>query len=183
MMKKLLYIIGLLMVFVLGAKAEVDTSGKFYTQVNMWEEKNKVISTNYSRGMMIPVNTEVVIDKIGSKVIEFTIVKDSRKIKLENVKKFSLIETEQLMERTFKKTKVSVSKYSKKVQNAIKYGNLIVGMTKDAVIISRGYPPSHQTPSLDNDIWKYWQNRFVTRNVEFRDGKVSGLVGWGTGNN
>ena len=49
------------MVFVLSVKAQVDIKGKFYTQVNMWEENSKIISTNYSKGLLIPVNTEVII--------------------------------------------------------------------------------------------------------------------------
>lgn len=166
------------MVFVLSVKAQVDIKGKFYTQVNMWEENSKIISTNYSKGLLIPVNTEVIIDKVGVNTIEFIIVKDKRKLKFENIKKFSLMETTQLMERIFKKSKVNVGKFPRNVRNAIKYGHLIVGMTKEMVIIARGYPSSHQTPSLDSDIWKYWQDRFITRNVEFIDGKVSYLVGW-----
>ena len=36
--------------------------GKMYSQVNMWEEKSKLISTNYERGRIIPVNSDVVIE-------------------------------------------------------------------------------------------------------------------------
>jgi hypothetical protein len=54
-------------------------------------------------------------------------------------------------------------------------GRLILGMTKDAVILAVGYPPEHATPSLEFSIWKYWRNRFATRLVHFENDKVEKL--------
>ncbi len=38
-----------------------------------------------------------------------------------------------------------------------------------------GYPPPHETPSLDADRWVYWTNRFNRMAVLFWDGRVMGL--------
>jgi hypothetical protein len=46
-------------------------------------------------------------------------------------------------------------------------------MTKQDVIASVGYPPAHKTPSLDGNEWRYWENRFGTILVTFKDGKVA----------
>jgi hypothetical protein len=43
-------------------------------------------------------------------------------------------------------------------------------MTKEQVIVSLGYPPAHQTPSLDAPQWKYWHTSLG-----------SYLVVWGNG--
>jgi hypothetical protein len=58
-------------------------------------------------------------------------------------------------------------------KKAIKEGRLVVGMSKPAVIMSRGYPPEHRTPSLDVSPWVYWEARFRTKAVYFgEDGRT-----------
>jgi len=42
---------------------------------------------------------------------------------------------------------------------AIRKGVLVSGMSKEAVVVSYGYPPSHRTPSLSADTWNYWASR------------------------
>ncbi len=55
--------------------------------------------------------------------------------------------------------------------NAIKGGYLRGGMTKDEVILAWGYPPEHKTPSLDSNRWLYWENRWVSTEVCFQNGR------------
>ena len=40
-------------------------------------------------------------------------------------------------------------------------------MTKNGVRIALGYPAAHRTPSLENNSWIYWHNRFGTKVIEF----------------
>ena len=54
-------------------------------------------------------------------------------------------------------------------RKAIKTGTLIEGRSKRAVLIGRGYAPSHATPSLDLDRWFFWDNRFVKHAVRFAE--------------
>lgn len=157
--------------------------GTLYTQVNMWTEKNQIIATNYQRGYMIPVNSEVVIVSYSSKEIKFKVVGQEQVISFVNIPKHTNLTIEQLFSKIFAKTKVNMASFSSTAKKAIEAGNLKNGMTKAEVIVARGYPPFIGTPSLDSNIWKFWQNRFVTRDVQFKNGKVSKLVGWGTGNN
>ncbi len=45
--------------------------GQYYTKINIWYEKpSKIMSTNYHKGAMIPVGTEVEIEKSNAKKIE-----------------------------------------------------------------------------------------------------------------
>lgn len=177
--------IGVLFLTGCGATKELTPSmqGSLYTQVNMWEEKGKIFATNYQRGRLIPVNSLVTINGYSSKAISFTINGESTPLEVVNVEKYTKLSTEQLSSKLLSKSKVDLSKFSKKAREAINLGNIENGMTKSEVLVSRGLPPAHATPSTQSNLWKYWQNKWVTRNVEFQNDKVSGLVGWGTGNN
>lgn len=57
----------------------------------------------------------------------------------------------------------------------IKEGRALNGMTKKGVQIAWGYPAKHRTPSLDDDVWTYWRNRWVMKTVTFSNGKVTGV--------
>ena len=56
--------------------------------------------------------------------------------------------------------------------HAIESGEVLKGMTKEQVLLARGYPPAHQTPSTDEDRWKFWSSRFVTEEIFFSNGRV-----------
>ncbi len=56
---------------------------------------------------------------------------------------------------------------SEKEIDAVKAGKLVVGMSKAAVIMARGYPPEHRTPSTEVNNWLYWENRFRKKAVNF----------------
>ena len=44
------------------------------------------------------------------------------------------------------------------VREAVRAGKVAIGMSKQEVLVSLGYPPAHQTPSLDAPQWKYWHS-------------------------
>lgn len=54
----------------------------------------------------------------------------------------------------------------------VKAGEVEPGMSKAAVLMSWGYPPSRKTPSLKDDRWTYWENRKIRKILTFMDGKV-----------
>jgi hypothetical protein len=59
------------------------------------------------------------------------------------------------------------------VRNAVRTGTVVNGMTREQVILSVGYPPTHRTPSLDAPVWNHWQSRAGRFEVYFgADGKV-----------
>ena len=45
-------------------------------------------------------------------------------------------------------------------------------MSKEAVLMSYGYPPSHMTPSTEGDVWKYWDHKFRAKLIYFRNNRV-----------
>ncbi len=62
---------------------------------------------------------------------------------------------------------ISLKGFSAVDLKGIKKGKAYKGMTKKGVMTALGYPAAHETPSLDDNQWKYWRNRFRTVVVEF----------------
>lgn len=155
-------------------QAMVGSNTTLYTQVGMWTEKGHVIATNYKRGEHIPVNSTVQITSVDTSTVTFNY--NGRSIKLKNIEKFSKVDVPALMMRTFALKPVNLTQFSALEKTAIEQGDVVIGMTKDAVITSRGFPPAHRTANLKLDSWRFWQNRFGTIVYEFEQGKVSKIV-------
>ncbi len=162
------------------AQAKVNISAnkgdKLYTKFALYHEENVHLTTNYRKGLMVPINTEVTFLKASGGAISVKLP-DGATLKIENVEEFSGEKIEGIFERTFSKEPVDLSKYTAIEKQNIQQGSVDIGMSKDAVIKAIGYPPKHQTPSLDRDSWRYWKNRFGTFLVNFKDGKVESLKG------
>jgi hypothetical protein len=72
--------------------------------------------------------------------------------------------------------KVNLDQLSEIDQKGIKSGEAFIGMSKAGVRIALGYPATHRTPSLENNSWVYWRDRWKTKVIEFDTaGKVSNI--------
>jgi len=159
-----------------GAKVETpkDLTGKVYTQVNMWENGGHISYVNYSVGRKIPVNSEVKILEMTEKTITFEMAKfPGVALQFDNIDKYSQTGTAELAKQLFGSAKVDLSKFSKKEQEFIASfdGFYKAGISKEAMVVARGYPPKHMTPTLKYDAWKYWRNKWATKIVGFKDNK------------
>lgn len=64
------------------------------------------------------------------------------------------------------------------VQNAIKAGKLMRGMTKEQVVMTLGIPPAHTNSSLNAAEWTYMSNRWVRYTVQFdQNGRLRDVTG------
>ncbi|MDX1335446.1 MAG: hypothetical protein R3312_06650 [Gammaproteobacteria bacterium] len=52
-------------------------------------------------------------------------------------------------------------------KEAIKKGAVVVGMSKEGVLISYGPPAEHRTPSWDSNEWLYWTGKTSTKKICF----------------
>ena len=68
--------------------------------------------------------------------------------------------------------KVALNSLSATDRKGIEQGRVLKGMTKKGVRIAWGYPARHKTPSLEDNVWTYWRNRWVMKTVTFSNGKV-----------
>ncbi len=144
-----------------------------YTQIGMWVEGNAHNTTNYSQGMYIPINTRVDIQDSNADAIVFYIPDRDLRVRLVNARQYTQLDISGIFDRYFGPDEVNLSGFDRSTRQAIERGEVNRGMSKDAVILSRGYPPAHETPSTDHDKWTYWRHRFGRQIVHFENGQVS----------
>ena len=152
----------------------------FYTAANIWyQNPRNILSTNYHVGNILPVGTRVTVDKVTRDEIRFR-NEYGQDFRFIFIRKHSSKETDiwnyfvmYFSAENPLREAGPYEKFSDKEKENIKQGTIEVGMTKEAVLMSYGYPPSHRTPSLDGDTWVYWTTHSANAPVHFRYGKVS----------
>lgn len=176
--KRTMWMIGAVAcVTVLSALAAI--SGTYYTTANIWYElPEKIYSTNYHAGHIIPAGTEIEVLSEKKGKVRFKIKGEETVFLYTHVKKHSSLSFDKEFSRLFssKNSFAEASKkFSAKEKKAVEEGDIVEGMSRAAVLAAYGYPPSHTTPDLDEDNWTYWVKRMTTRQVVFEDGKVSSV--------
>ena len=141
----------------------------FYTAVNIWyEDAQKIFTTNFHKGAVLPLNTKVTILKYRKSGFVFQ-DESGMEYKLIYAKKHSRKSWKEVFSDYFSEEKIDLGKFSAMERQNIEAGEIEVGMSKDAVLAAYGYPPSHMTPSLDGNAWKYWYSRAQNFFVYFDD--------------
>jgi len=175
---RFIFAIALILGFQISVVHAADMKGKtLYTQVNMHSYKGKVVTwVNYNVDAFIPVNTPVEVISVGGwSGLKFKVKDSSVTLKLKN-SRHSGLSDEQWAEKHFDEKKVNLNKFNRSERNAIEAGEVKIGMSKDAVLVSRGYPPAHKTPSLKSSSWLYWNTKWNKVRVNFgSNGEVSGI--------
>lgn len=144
-----------------------------YTQVGMWAEEGRHHTTNYSRGVHLPVNTRVVIEETSSETIVFRVPDIDLQVTMINAADHTQKDIGEIYNQYFGNSQVDLSGFSATERDAIENGEIEQGMSKQAVLVARGHPPAHATPSTDMDTWTYWRHRFGRNEVHFENGRVS----------
>jgi hypothetical protein len=169
-----------LMAQVSGAAAE--DGKKLFTAYNMWfESPNEMLCINFKVGEMIPAGTEVEAkltifdfdqpqsaDNVTK--ISFKRVSDGKVFEVRFEPRYHPDKTikdyyEHMF--TIKPFEEFTSGMSPQEVYAIRRGFLIPGMSKAAVLVSYGPPPEHFTPSLEKDVWYYWTQRNLRKEIYF----------------
>ncbi|MHB1307265.1 MAG: hypothetical protein ACYC23_09315 [Limisphaerales bacterium] len=151
---------------------DTNKATTYYTQFSLFHEGLNHRTTNYRKGILVPANTPVTVVKTKKKHIVVKLP-DGTDLTIENVQKYSGEGIDRIFLRTFSAEKVDLSKFTDAERSAISSGSIETGMTKAAVLVALGYPPKHKTPSLESNQWRYWQNRFNTFVLHFKEGKVA----------
>ena len=160
-------------------KTENTLAGKiYYTSVNIWyENPDKIPSTNYHKGSKLPIGTKVKIISVGDRKIQFVPVDTTVTFTIVQQRKHSKIKLKKLFDRYFSKKSVLdqgdyLHNLTEKEKENVNNGTISPGMSKVAVIMAYGYPPSHKTPLLSSDLWHYWHSRFEMVDVYFKNNKL-----------
>lgn len=151
----------------------IKTNNIYYTQASLQYEKGRHLTTNYRKGVLLPINTQVQLDKITGGDIFVEILPDHRKLRIENVEKHTGDTTVQAFDKLFGKNRVNLSKFTESERENILAGRVAKGMQKKAVLAAIGYPPITETPTLQANDWTYWSSRFNRFIVHFDHDKVT----------
>lgn len=114
----------------------------------------------------LPVNTKVLIGRYnrGFSLLD---VDNNRRILFEYNRVNMKMSTKAYIELITSTTPVDLHHLSELDRRGIREGKALPGMSKEGVLRALGYPAKHKTPSLDEDNWVYWTNRFRQMNVTF----------------
>ena len=123
--------------------------------------------------IIIPVNTPVEIGKYRKGLVIKNLT-DERIIYFEFHSRNMGMGVDKYVHLIASPTSVSLDNFSSIDLKGIKAGKVYAGMSKQGVRVALGYPAAHRTPSLEDNTWIYWRNRFQTVAVEFDpSGKVT----------
>ncbi|HEU5079063.1 MAG TPA: hypothetical protein VFT72_07605 [Opitutaceae bacterium] len=144
----------------------------YFLRFSLHEEDNEYPITNYARGSLVPINTPVKLISLDGKNFTLKRLDSSETIKVENIEKYSKRSTSEVAGLLLSSVKTPIEQLVPALQKAILAGEPRKGMTKEQVIMARGYPPAHETPSLDLDRWVYWSSRFVKQTLVFNNDRL-----------
>lgn len=144
----------------------------YFTRFSFHQEDEKYPITNYARGALVPINTPVKCIAMSGDKLTIRRLDNGTDIKVENVKKYSGKTITEIARILLAEEKTPIEELVPTLANAIRQGEMRKGMTKEQVIMARGYPPAHETPSLDGDRWVYWSSRFVKHTILFANGRL-----------
>jgi len=154
-----------------------------YTCCNLHYEKPEINDANYLRGEVIPFATRVQIlavrkDRVTFEAPGYPLITLALKYGAPH------LTMEQYLARIFVmddpylrlaklpgdgKQAIEVER----TRHMIEEGTVSIGMTRDQVLMTLGYPPADRTPSLDAPRWTYWANRGDPFEVFFEGDRVS----------
>lgn len=155
------------------AQAEVPVAGKvYYARHCFMHEGGKHITTNYWRGTLVPINTRITVVASTVDKLILRVESTGETVTVDNIKNFTKCDMHTIARRMLTATPVSLDSSDEAMANAIKAGLMRLGMTKEQVLMARGFPPAHKTPSLDSDRWQYWMNRYGVQTIVFAQGKL-----------
>jgi SmpA/OmlA family protein len=155
------------------------TGQTFFTCCNLHYDNQDISDANYWVGKLLPAGTFV---RVGE-VTEDAVALSAGDLKLKLTHEYGTDEEplDQYLAKVLVKNdpKPRIAAYPKAVRRAIEYGKVEIGMTREQVLLSLGYPATDRTPSLQDREWTYWYNQRGDRyQVAFDEaGKVSGVIG------
>jgi hypothetical protein len=155
------------------AKIEPVVGKDYFTRFTFHEEKNEYSTTNYSRGAVVPINTPVKLVSMSGSTLVLKRLDTNQEVKVKNEEKYTAKPITGIAAMMLSAEKTPLEKLPEEVANAVKNGDLRKGMTRELALMARGYPPAHETPSVDGDRWTYWSSRFVKLTIIFSNGRLS----------
>lgn len=149
-----------------------------FTCCNFHHDGDRIDGRNYGHLPMIPAGTPVKVGGYGRDSVDVEIGGQPYRFGLERGRSPESGELQIGRLIVDKDPKPRLDSFPAAVREAIRRGKIMVGMTKEQVIISLGYPVTSESPPLAAPFWRYWWSRLGEYKVHWSsDGRVSGVTG------
>jgi len=150
-----------------------------YTNCNLWyNPDHQIAGMNYQDGKIIPFGSEVEIIKATKNQIRFKTLSNQQEYRIDFDPEWAMVSSEIYIRQVFTlqdRQQLAKDIPAETVRN-IERGLVVRGMNRREVLLTCGTPAACRTPSLENDTWIYWTDRFSTIRVVFKDGKVAEIL-------
>jgi hypothetical protein len=148
-----------------------------YTCCNLHYEQDWINDGNYAQLPMIPAGTPIKVTEYGRYRAHVDI--DGKPFRLGLDYGRDAETTEQWVAKLIVAAdpKAKLAGYPTAVRQAIQKGQIMVGMSKEQVIMSVGYPLTNENPRYDAPYWRYWWSSFGEYDVHWNGGQVSKVTG------
>ncbi len=153
-------------------------SRTLYTCCNIHFESWDVSDANYHVGHVLALGTPVQVESVGHRNV--WIKAGSGELRLSQDYGRDQESFRQYLDKILvaDDPTVRLASFPPDVQRAIRESRVERGMTREQVIMSLGYPPTHRTPSTAAREWTYWYGRSDSYEILFgRDGTVAQAIG------
>jgi hypothetical protein len=128
-----------------------------YTCCNLHPEYDWVSSNNVQGGALLPAGQPVVLDSVKKKYYVYGSMGGTA-VGLRDDNSKSEAETLEWVRHIVvaESPKAKLATWPADVREAVQSGKVLVGMTREQVLVSLGYPAKNDTPKLDAPVWRYW---------------------------
>lgn len=144
-----------------------------YTCCNFHYSKDWINDGNYAQLPMIPAGTPIRVKSYGRYVANVDIDGKPFRLGLDYGRNSETTEKWVAKLVVQDDPKGRLATYPAPVREAIQAGKIMVGMSKEQVIMSVGYPITDENPRLDALFWKYWWSSFGRYDVYWTGERVS----------
>ena len=152
-----------------------------YTKSNMFVSigrfgKYVIYSNNYSSGSVLSINSKITLDSINKNELHFDY--KGKDITFINNAKYSGGELSKVIQNYFSKKPINMDRFSPFEKDAINHATIKKGMSKDAIIASRGLPTRNATTSVNEDTYNYYRQKYykTATKVHFKDNFVISIT-------
>lgn len=149
-----------------------------YTCCNFHYDKDWINDGNYAQLPMLPAGSPIKVIEYGRYRVHVDIDGKPFRLGLDYGRERET--TEQWIAKlvVHDDPKAKLAGYPAAVRKAIQNGQIMVGMTREQVIMALGYPLTSENPRLDAPYWRYWWSSFGEYRVHWNGGgRVSGVTG------
>ena len=145
---------------------------------NLHFDKDWINDGNYAKFPMIPAGTPIAVQSYGKNRAFVSV--DGKPMKLGH----DYGRDQETLDQWVNKIVVSedprprITRYPGSVQEAIRAGKLVVGMTREQAIVAIGYPLTSENGPLESSTWKMWRSTHGEYDLNFGpDGRLTSITG------